>query len=145
DRPELQRDAPRRIFTPNGIPEVEFLYYIYPIYAALIAWRKRAGARHLVHGTEADITLDSLDAFTIRVANYMVQEYSRGRGADVRNGLRREKPRELGVVDPYVWEKLYAYLQAIYMELRAPMSANDHEEVQAILDRHGISYGTFDG
>ncbi len=191
-RPDLQRDQPRRIFTPDGIPEVQFLCYIYPIYAALIAWRKRhADGAHLVVGTEGDDMLNALDRFTIRVANYLVQEYSRGRGAEARNGrlarprCRRNRSRRglvalckdlstyfqailfssrsrnrsemvdrvvwerpatrRGVVDPYVWEKLYTYLQAIFLELRTPLRRRDDARVQEILYRHGISRGMFFG
>jgi hypothetical protein len=135
----IQRDSHKQVFTLDGIPEVGFLYHIYPIFALVLAWRRRNGASDTqLRGADPDETLDKLDAFTVSVARYTVEELSQGRSEQQARFANKQ-----GTVDPYVWDKLFTYLQMIYMELRQE-SIKPAPSVSKVLSKYGILAGSFD-
>lgn len=141
-----------RVFTANGIAECGFLFYIYPIYAAVISWRKRVLTRNtprilsglteeeqgrvlseLLETDKNPDWLGQLDRFIVQMSKCLMTELSRQRGKEARFG-GRTPAGEKEAADPDIWEKLTAYLQLIFLQLRESLDTGEAELTETAVE-----------
>jgi hypothetical protein len=146
----LKRAPGRPVYTANGIAEGDFLFYIYPIFAVVMKWRLDNGATLRELNCGRDDWMDALDRFAIDAANYLVHEYSIGQGDAARGGCPNERPNHInerllksGVADPHAWEKMFSYLQRVFLDLREAMVVEDptlrNKRVNDVLNQYVLN------